>query len=176
MAMTFDFDLDPVSFITVGAEGPPGQRTFYLQAARGPRVVSLVLEKQQAAALAEALAQLMGSLAEQDPEHVGALQPAGGNMALLSPVDPAFRVMQMGVGVDEEQQQIILLAQEGDDEEPGRRARFTCSYEQVLTLAEHAERVVNQGRPTCPMCGAPIDPEGHFCPRQNGHHHIEQDG
>jgi uncharacterized repeat protein (TIGR03847 family) len=171
----FDFDLDPVSFITVDAEGPAGQRTFFLQAAQGSQVVSLVLEKSQAAALADALSQLLDSVAEEDPEHAADLEPLDTNMALLQPVAPAFRVIQMGVGVDEERHLIILVAQEGDDASPGQRARFTASYAQMLTLARQALTVVNRGRPICLLCGGPIDPDGHFCPRRNGHHHIDQD-
>lgn len=171
----FDFDLDPVSFITVGTEGPPGQRTFFLQAAQGPRVVTLVLEKEQAAALAAALDQILDSLAREDPEHAAGLEPLPSSMALLAPVRPSFRVAQMGVGVDAERHVIILVAQEGDDTEPGQRVRFTASYAQMLTLARHAVTVVTQGRPTCILCGGPIDPDGHFCPRRNGHHHIDTD-
>jgi uncharacterized repeat protein (TIGR03847 family) len=168
----FDYDLDPVSFITVGTEGPPGERTFYLQAAQGGEVVSLVLEKEHAAALAEALSRLLASLAAEDPAQVPGLAPAAGSMALLTPVRPAFRIAQMGVGVDEERQVIVLIAQEGDDEAPGQRARFIASYGQVASLAEQAEAVIHQGRPICPLCGGPMDPEGHFCPRQNGHHQL----
>jgi uncharacterized repeat protein (TIGR03847 family) len=173
MSMAFDYDLDRVSFITVGAQGPPGARTFFLQAAQGSRVVSLLIEKEQAAALAEALARLLDTLAEDDPEHAANLAPDETNMALLAPLDPAFRVVQLGVGVDEDDHVIVLVAQEGDDEEPGQRARFVASYAQMLALAQHADEVVNQGRPVCPLCGGPIDAEGHFCPRRNGHHTID---
>lgn len=171
--MAYDFDLDPVTFITIGTEGPPGQRTFFLQGAAGPQVVSLVIEKIQAAVLAEALETLLASLASEDPTHTQDLEPLDTNMNLLVPVNPAFRVAQMGVGVDDERHLILLVAQEGDDEEPGRQARFTASYAQMLTLARHALKVVSQGRPICPLCGRAIDADGHFCPRQNGHHHLE---
>ncbi len=171
----FDFDLDPVSFITVGTEGPPGQRTFFLQAAQGAQTVTLVMEKEQIVALAGALSQLLDALAREDPEHAASLEPLDSNMGLLQPVRPAFRVAQMGVGVDEDRHMIILVAQEGDDAEPGQRLRLMASYSQILTLARHAVTVVTQGRPICVMCGGPIDPEGHFCPRRNGHHHIEPD-
>ncbi len=173
--MDYDFDLDPVSFITVGAEGPPGQRTFILQGAQGTQVVSLVIEKIQAAALAEALEHLLESLATEDPDHARDLEPLDSNMNLLVPVSPTFRVAQMGVGVDEDRHLILLVAQEGDDDEPGRQGRFTATYAQMLTLARHAVEVVNRGRPVCPLCGGPIDVTGHFCPRQNGHHRIESD-
>lgn len=200
MAERFDFDLDPVSFITVGAEGPPGHRTFFLQAAQGRQVVSLLIEKQQATALAEGIEQILGQLQEQEPEHVTDLAPADGDLALLTPVVPSFRVVQMGIGVDERRRLMVLVAQggmPGDDDEddeldlepddegadrprgpdgqPLPRARFTASYGQMLALARHAVDVAERGgRPRCPMCGEPMDPEGHFCPRRNGHHHLPE--
>jgi uncharacterized repeat protein (TIGR03847 family) len=35
---------------------------------------------------------------------------------------------------------------------------------------ERARRVVAAGRPPCPLCGQPLDPAGHLCPRHNGYH------
>jgi uncharacterized repeat protein (TIGR03847 family) len=175
MAIQFEYDLDPVSFITVGTEGPPGQRVFFLQGVQAQQVVTLLFEKEQAVALATTLAQVLESLESEDPEHAKNLEPLRSNMNLLSPVRPEFRVAQLGLGVDEDRHLIILVAQEGDDDEPGQRARFVGTYAQMLTLARHITDVVTQGRPVCPLCGGPIDPEGHFCPRRNGHHHIDAD-
>ena len=202
MAARFDFDLDPVTFITVGAEGPPGHRTFFLQAAQGRQVVSLLIEKQQATALAEGIEQILSQLYEHVPEQVADLKPAEGDLALLTPLEPSFRVTQMGIGVDEERRLMVLVAQGGepadedDDEDdidldleardegarplaadgqPLPRARFTASYGQMLALAHHAVDVAEHGgRPRCPTCGEPMDPEGHFCPRRNGHHRLPE--
>jgi uncharacterized repeat protein (TIGR03847 family) len=186
MASQYDFDLDPVSFITIGTQGPPGRRTFFLQAAQGPQIVSLVIEKQQAVALAEGLQQMLERIeeeAEGNPWDPADLQPVGGDMALLSPVRPSFRVAQMGIGVDEEEQRIVLIAEafdeedEDEDEEPmdatprGQRARFSATFGQMAALGQQALEVAGQGRPICPLCGEPMDPKGHFCPRTNGHQH-----
>jgi len=192
MAAGFDFDLDPVSFITVGAEGPPGNRTFFLQAAQGRQVVSLLIEKLQATALAEGIEQLLAQLGEAVPDAVADLSPAEGDLALLTPIEPSFRVTQIGIGIDEQRQLMVLVAQGGppDDDldpdpepdeprptdldgEPIPRARFTASFGQMLAMARHAAHVAEHGgRPLCPMCGEPMDPEGHFCPRRNGHHSL----
>lgn len=199
MASRFDFDLDPVSFITVGAEGPPGQRTFFLQAAQGRQVVSLLIEKQQATALAEGIEQLLAQVFEHVPEHVEDLMPAEGDLGLLVPIEPSFRVTQIGIGVDEARRMMVLVAQGGmprdedDDDDldldlgdegerplaadgqPLPRARFTASYGQMLAMAHHAVDVAEHGgRPRCPTCGEPMDPEGHFCPRRNGHHRLPE--
>jgi len=52
--------------------------------------------------------------------------------------------------------------------EPGR-ARFWATREQMLALARHGAKVCGQGRPTCQFCDQPLDPEGHVCPKMNGH-------
>lgn len=171
----YDFELDPVSFITIGAVGPPGERTFFLQAAQGQRVVSLVIEKEQALALAASVERLLAALATRDPERVGSLEPSDANMDLLEPVRPEFRVTQLGIGVDEEHQLIVLVAYEQREDEPGQRAKFAATYEQMLTLARHTMEVASQGRPVCELCGAPMDADGHFCPRRNGHDEVVQE-
>jgi uncharacterized repeat protein (TIGR03847 family) len=189
MASRYDYDLDPVSFITVGTQGPPGKRTFFLQAAQGTQIVSLVIEKEQAVALAESLQQLLEQIAEAADEQTwdsADFDPVRGDMSLLSPVRPSFRVAQMGIGVDEEEKRIVLVAEafigdDDDDEEAeggegqGQRARFSASFGQMAALGEHTLSVAGQGRPTCPLCGEPMEPEGHFCPRTNGHQHGPKD-
>ena len=82
----------------------------------------------------------------------------------------------MGLGYDENQDMMVLVAQAVvvDDEETASeaempRARFYATREQMRALSEHALEAVASGRPDCPLCGRPIDPEGHFCPRTNGH-------
>lgn len=168
----YDFDLDPVSFITVGTQGPAGQRTFFLQAARQREIVSIVIEKEHAIALAVNLSQLIDDLAQHDPGHAADLEPVPGSMALIDPPTAAFRADSIGVGIDTERHMIVLVVGELVDEEAGataRRARLVATYAQILTLARHAAEVVQQGRPVCPLCGEPIEPAGHFCPPRNGH-------
>jgi uncharacterized repeat protein (TIGR03847 family) len=47
--------------------------------------------------------------------------------------------------------------------------RFWATRDQMAAMGLHVRQVAGQGRPICPLCGQPMDPEGHFCPRQNGH-------
>jgi uncharacterized repeat protein (TIGR03847 family) len=165
-----EISLDPVSFITVGAEGPPGQRTFYLQGAKARRVVSLVIEKEQAIALAASVGRLLADALERDPSRAKSLARPDANLDLLVPVEPAFRVAELGLGVDEQQGTMVLVAREvPEDEGPGQTVRFVASFEQMTGMAKRAMEVANAGRPTCPLCGRPMDPEGHFCVRHNGH-------
>ena len=172
MSDDYIYNLDPASFLTVGTLGPPGQRTFYLQATQGSTVVSLIIEKEQARALATSLEQLLNLLEENNPLLEPA-QEAPYDMSLIQPVNPLWRVGQMGLGYDEETDRIVLVAEELMFEDEGFRepeaVRFTGTREQMRALSVHAAFVVEQGRPICPLCGHPIDPEGHFCPPRNGH-------
>ena len=47
--------------------------------------------------------------------------------------------------------------------------RIGISRSQAAALARRGWELVGAGRPTCTLCGHPIDPEGHSCPRTNGH-------
>jgi uncharacterized repeat protein (TIGR03847 family) len=165
----FDFDFDPAAFITVGAVGPPGQRTFFLQATQGRQVVSLVIEKEQAIALAASIDRLLAGVEAHDLGDAESVDVTATGLDLLQPVNAEFRVVEMGLGVDEERGVIVLVSLEAPDDEPGKRARFTGTYAQMRVLARRAIAVAEQGRPFCPLCGRPIDPDGHFCPRTNGH-------
>lgn len=169
----FVYDLDPVNFITVGTIGPPGRRTFYLQGSQGNTAVSLIIEKEQAQALAQSLDRLLDALDERYPQPPGTVGEVDYDMSLLQPVRGLWRVGQMGLGYDEAADLIILIAQELIFEEDEMRepdaVRFTGTRAQMRALSEHATWIVGQGRPQCPLCGNPIDPEGHFCPPSNGH-------
>ncbi len=168
-------DLNPVSRITVGAIGEPGQRVFYIQARQGSILVTLLCEKEQVHALAIGIEQLLTQLAQKSPEKIGTMeeQPAQ-ELVLEEPIEPLFRVGQMGLGYDEDDNLLVLVTQEAvpEETEPASAsiARFWMTPQQGYWLAQHAMAVVAAGRPRCPLCGAPMGPQGeHFCPRKNGH-------
>lgn len=180
MSDRFAYDLDDVDTVTVGTVGPPGRRSFLLQAAQSGSLLTVSLEKEQAAALAAGLARLLNLLRREDPDHAANLQPAGGAMDLVEPFQEAFRVGSIGLGVDEQRHRVLMvlheLGMEEDDETeadaglpPGGRARLSLRYAQALDLVQHIPAVVSGGRPNCPACGEPLD-EGHRCQRRNGHH------
>jgi uncharacterized repeat protein (TIGR03847 family) len=175
-------ELDPVTRITAAAIGEPGNRTFYLQARDDATLVSLLVEKQQVALLAmhvdELLERIGGAPSTDDPAV-----PDLSLLDLEEPLTPAFRVGQIGLGYDEARDLVLLQCEEyvpEDEEEvevrvtdPGQ-VRLWATRGQVYALARRGEREVAGGRPTCRMCGEPIDPEGHFCPRSNGHREITE--
>jgi uncharacterized repeat protein (TIGR03847 family) len=63
---------------------------------------------------------------------------------------------------------------EDEDDEASLEApdvlRVKMSAAVARSFVERAARVVASGRPPCPMCGQPLDPQGHICPRRNGHY------
>jgi uncharacterized repeat protein (TIGR03847 family) len=104
-----EIELNPADFLTIGTVGPKGQRVFYLQAASGAVLVSLIIEKEQARALGEAIEELLQDLDARFPAPRGL--PASDNMELREPITPRFRVAQMGLGYDEDRDMIVLVAQ-----------------------------------------------------------------
>jgi len=164
--MNESFDLPEVDRLTADAVGPPGQRVFYLQARREAELVSLKLEKQQVAALAGYLTAMLADL----PAVEAGDDDIGQTMALEEPVEPAWTVGSIGVAYDEQTDRIVILVEELVEEGDGGAAtRITATREQVVALARHSNEVVEAGRPPCPLCGLPLDPGGHVCPRLNGH-------
>jgi uncharacterized repeat protein (TIGR03847 family) len=166
----FTYDLDPVTRITAHAVGEPGRRVFYLQARRSNELISLIAEKEQIGALSQAVNQLLEDLAEKNPLLSSSDDPVlARDMSLEEPLEPKFRIAQMGIGYDADRDMIVLVVQGyGEDEgEEAPTARFSATREQMRSLSEHASRVVAQGRKICGNCGRPIDPTGHFCPQMN---------
>jgi len=151
--MPDEISLDPVDFLTVGTVGPKGRRIFYLQGAKGADLITLTIEKQQAQALAEAVNEMLGALHERYPEMaVPEINLSRWDMSLRDPIEPLFRVSQMGLGYDEERNLIQLVMQElvaSDEEltEPDPQVvRMWATREQVRALSEHAQGIVKKGR------------------------------
>ena len=167
------YDLNPVDRITADAIGEPGKRVFYLQARKGHRLVTLICEKEHVAALALAIDQLLLSLADDDVDAVVEPDPVlDEGMDLELPLEPAFRVGQVNLGYDQSSERLVVIAYElmdEDDDAIPSVARFWATPAQMRAFSVYGQEVVAAGRPRCAMCGEPIDPEGHFCPRKNGH-------
>ncbi|MDQ4074934.1 MAG: DUF3090 family protein [Chloroflexota bacterium] len=170
--MAEQYDMHPVSRITVGTVGEPGNRTFFLQGVQGLESVALIIEKEQAVALAAAIEELLEDLEDRfelpppRPERISAL-----DLQLQMPVEGRFRTGQMGLGYDEARDLVMIAAQSlvPEEEEEPDVVRFWITRDQAAALGNHALEVAGQGRPICALCGEPIGPEGHFCPRSNGH-------
>jgi uncharacterized repeat protein (TIGR03847 family) len=167
-------EMHPVSRITIDAVGPPGQRVFLLQASQGGETVTLKLEKEQARVLAQGIDQVLDELSERFPREITKLEePLSSELVLRDPLEPAFIVGQIGLGYDESEDALVLVVQEltaaEEDAELAAIARFWATRGQMQALSHHVQEIVAQGRPICPLCNQPIDPDGHFCPKSNGH-------
>lgn len=166
------FELEQCDRITAGAVGEPGNRTFFIQARSGAQLVTVQAEKQQVQVLAATLQNLLDSLpgAEEEGDR-----PAPGDLQLEEPLIPEWRAGSMALEYDHEADRVAILIEEAipeeSDESPGS-ARLKATRAQVRAMSEHALTVVSAGRPSCQLCGFPIDPEGHSCPALNGHREL----
>jgi uncharacterized repeat protein (TIGR03847 family) len=170
----FVFD-NPERFVA-GTVGQPGERTFFLQARDGGRLVSVAMEKGQISALAERIETLLTEL-----RRTANVPFTGGDTdvaPLDTPLDEEFRVGTLALGWDAEDELVVLEAQAlsekpsepmSDDPEGPDVLRVRISASAAQSFVIRANRVVAAGRPPCPLCGLPLDPAGHICPRQNGH-------
>ena len=168
------FELDSPDHFTAGAVGPPGQRVFYLQSRDAGRLITLKVEKEHVRALAEYLGGLLARVK-------GAPGAARGAAELIEPLEAAWDVGSLAVGYDESQDRVVVEASElieadeaeeetapAPEPEPAM-ARFRITRAQAAAFVERANELMKGGRPTCPVCSRPMDPEGHVCPRANGH-------
>ncbi len=170
--MSRSFELPEAEWATVGAVGEPGQRTFYIQARQGEQLLALKLEKQQVAALSQFLGEILADLPAPDPASAGP-------EALVEPVLAEWAVGSIQLAYDSTADRVVLLAEEiGDEEEeePGDdplggrgAARIGLTRASAGLLIRVGAELVSAGRPLCPLCGRPMEPEGHACPRTNGH-------
>ena len=185
------FLFDTPDRFVAGTVGQPGNRTFFLQARDAGRLVSVALEKVQVAALAQRLDELLDELAKRGVEGAGEDDSLVGDTgALDEPLNEAFRVGTLSLGWDTADDLVLVEAREvveedddvegeedaddeelpADDDEDGPdvlRIRVTARV--AREFVARAVRVLAAGRPPCPLCGQPLDPQGHLCPRRNGH-------
>ena len=161
-----EIDWDDTDAFTVGTVGPAGRRVFFIQARRAGQVVSLKLEKQQVAGLAEFLDGIMGDLPPVDGPATEAATEAGFD----DPVEADWAVGSLGVTYQQSTDRLVLIAEEllRDEDLVGAQARFPMRRELVAAFIIRARQLVAAGRPPCPWCGAPLDPtvDG-WCPCAN---------
>jgi uncharacterized repeat protein (TIGR03847 family) len=181
---------DPPERFIAGTVGEPGDRTFFLQARDGGRVTSVALEKVQVAVLAERLGQLLSELDRRGvPGAHDAVEADLGDLDLdLGPLDEplieAFRAGTLTLGWDGGTDRILVEARAQDedgesidpdddddeDEDGPDLLRVRITLEAARAFIDRATRVIASGRMPCPLCGNPLDPRGHICPRRNGHY------
>ena len=176
------FEFDPPERFVAGTVGPPGQRTFFLQARAGRRVVSVSCEKEQLGILADRLLDILderGGAAGSD----AAAAAYSDDAPLDTPIEDEFRVTTLSLGWDPERAVVLIEALRdaetavGTDPEaedaielpPLGVVRVTLPPAQARAFARRTRALISAGRPPCPFCGGPLDPTGHVCPRANGY-------
>ena len=88
------------------------------------------------------------------------VDPTAGDPSAVDPTE---------VGATDEDAVESELADISGEVEPGDVLRVVITGQAARAFVTRAESVVSAGRPPCPFCGLPLDPDGHICPRQNGH-------
>lgn len=180
---------DPPDRCVAGSVGPPGQRTFFLQASGEGRVVSVSLEKEQVRLLGESLVEMLDEVAgdegaEQSAERYADTAP------LDTPIEDDFRVQRLSVAWQAERRRVVLeafdrpdesdladLEEVADQEEaelpwsglPPQSLQVVLEPGRARAFAARCVAALEGGRPSCPFCGQPLDPAGHICPRANGY-------
>ena len=185
------FVFDRPDRFVCGTVGTPGQRTFFLQAVQGERLVSVQLEKIQVAVLAQRMGQILAELQRRGDPAGDLGSPQGDDERPLDePLHDEFRAQTLTVGWDVEDARMVVEARseietetetETEDEEEAVEeiedsapdgpdvVRVRLDGEQVLGFVRRSARILSAGRPACPFCGEPLNPEGHICPRKNGY-------
>jgi uncharacterized repeat protein (TIGR03847 family) len=184
---------DPPDRFVAGTVGLPGRRTFFLQASKSGRTTSVALEKAQVSALAQRIDELLDEVVRRSggTSDVPAVAPTelSDTAPLDAPIEEEFRVGTMALAWDAESERMVVEAQAlveldadsdedlaaaeeallQDDENGPPMLRVRLTGQMARAFAKRANDVVNAGRPPCPLCSLPLDPEGHVCPRQNGY-------
>lgn len=177
--MNESYEFREVTHFTAGAEGEPGQRVFYLQVGDDTGHISVRLEKQQV----RALAQFLRSVLDDLPSPTGISDEP---VPLRQPTEAEWVVGHIAVGVLEADAEVVLVVDEllpDDDEDEaededveldlfdtppdGARIRAHIDVEQAAKFIITSDELMSQGRPPCRLCGQPLDPSGHACPRLN---------
>jgi uncharacterized repeat protein (TIGR03847 family) len=171
--------------LVIGTVGQPGSRTFFLQARTGAQMVSIALEKEQSAALAERIDEVLDELMadEGNPFSVPALTPEGlvDNDPLDQPVEEQFRAGAIGLGWDPSTAQIVIEAfpiievdldeledAEVIEVEPEEALIIRIPVGAARAFAKRTREVVGAGRPICPLCSVPMDSDDHVCTLPDG--------
>jgi uncharacterized repeat protein (TIGR03847 family) len=178
---------DPPERFVAGTVGEPGSRTVFLQSRSGARIVSVALEKQQVAALAQRIDELLDEvMASGDHETlIPAVAPLGleDSAPLEQPIEEEFRAGTMTLSWDPDDHRVVIevfpyteaavvspeqVDEDFEEPEPDEVLLVRLTPGHARAFVKRSTQVLEAGRPSCPFCGNPIDPDGHLCVRANG--------
>ena len=188
------YDLGAVVSIEALTFGEPGLRTFRVDAHSGSAISSVWMEKEQLLQLGVYLRDMVGRLSKEDRDKESDLREdvwSGGDLNI------DFKAGQMLLSYDKDSNAFYLQAYErenielpegdfpqgsegsdpqSDDTNEGPETEsvgYWITTAQAIVLSEESLKICAAGRPTCFLCGQPINPDGHACPRANGHTVLE---
>jgi len=176
------YEFNPVERFIAGTVGVPGERTFFIQARTGARIVSVVVDKSQVIALGERTKIMLREIRKTDPT-ISTKAIDNDDAPLEQPIFEEFRVGVIAMAWDAQNSVIVyelremVNSDESTDEEilfneddlSADLLRVHVSPSQAAAFAKRCLTLANAGRPPCPFCGIPIDQQGHLCPRSNGY-------
>lgn len=169
---------DPPERFVAGTVGPPGNRTFFLQARSGARQTTVSVDKIHIQAIADRISDLLEATASLPP-----IAPAGDNEPLETPFEDEFRVTTMSLSWDPSRELVVIECHDRDPDdaaevEQARQAglpeltqslRVTLPPAMAIEFVRRCKALISAGRPPCPFCGGPLETSGHICPRANGY-------
>lgn len=182
---------EPDRFVA-GTVGQPGERAFFLQAREGNRITSVACEKQQVSVLAEHLDRVLDEVVRRSIGTAEVPPPTAKTRdtdPLDAPIAEEFRVGTMTIAWDPSIDRIVIelfsnVDVEEDAEDDATEVAEAAETDEVdadevfvvkitagyaRDFVARAQALVSAGRPPCPFCLQPLDPEGHICPRANGY-------
>lgn len=183
---------DPPERFVAGTVGEPGQRAFFLQARSENQVTTVALEKQQVEILGQRVGELLDELMANQgtATTIPALTPVAliDHDPLDQPLVEEFRAGTITLSWDEDDDRVVIevfpvaeveIAIETEEEtlpdlpieepEPDELLVVRLPTDMARSFAARTISIVAAGRPPCPFCGQPVDPDGHLCPRANGY-------
>jgi uncharacterized repeat protein (TIGR03847 family) len=170
-----EIKMDPVSHISTGAAGKVGQRHYYIQARQADRVVTLVIDKAPLQTLMVGIEQFIDEIFQSFPELPPVdLDFSEEKMRIDFPVDPLFRVGEVGIGFEQDRDLMVIILEEKNDpkEHQGDRAvaRFWGTRSQMRSMSQWTKGLIEGAPQRCKTCGEIISGEEHYCKKNNGHH------
>jgi uncharacterized repeat protein (TIGR03847 family) len=152
--------------IDAEAIGRPGQRRFRLLVSSVSATACVWMEKEQLAGIGDWIRETVQRLDREQPNGEPDVEPS----PFSAIFDLEFQAGQIGLGFLEQDAAFAIQAFEAGTSGNQPTFRALLSRGQARVLAAKIESVVAGGRPICPLCSMPMEPEGHTCPRTNGHH------
>lgn len=163
------YQFEEVTFLSAIGVGVPGKRTFFLLMGDKEAWMRLWLEKEQLEALALAIDQLLVTYYQEF--HRFPQESEGPPLSDDAPSglpSAELEIDQITISFDREKARLdflvhVLGPQRIDEAIVNCRATLA----QLKKLGDQASSVCAAGRPRCQLCGGPIDPTGHTCPKRN---------